>query len=42
VKRSDIWELILQLKEEGSYNNLLRGIPLEEIIEMLLELGYKD
>lgn len=27
---------------EGSYNNLLRGIPLEVIIEMLEEIGYKD
>ncbi len=26
---------------EGSYNNLLRGIPLETIIEMLKDLGYK-
>ncbi len=26
---------------EGSYNNLLRGIPLEVIIEMLSEAGYK-
>lgn len=26
---------------EGSYNNLTRGIPLEEIIEMLHEIGYE-
>ncbi|MCK4355106.1 septum formation protein Maf [Candidatus Parcubacteria bacterium] len=26
---------------EGSYNNLLRGIPLEIIVEMLFEVGYK-
>ena len=26
---------------EGSYNNLLRGIPLEELVELLSELGYK-
>jgi septum formation protein len=26
---------------QGSYNNLLRGIPLEIIIEMLIEIGYK-
>lgn len=26
---------------EGSYNNLTRGIPLEEIVEMLFEIGYK-
>ncbi|MGB2762311.1 MAG: Maf family protein [Minisyncoccales bacterium] len=26
---------------EGSYNNLLRGIPLETIVEMLPEVGYK-
>lgn len=26
---------------EGSYNNLLRGIPLEEIVEMLKEIGIK-
>jgi len=25
----------------GSYNNYLRGIPLETIVEMLLEIGYK-
>lgn len=25
----------------GSYNNFLRGIPLETIIEMLVEIGYK-
>jgi len=28
-------------KIEGSYNNLLRGIPLEVIPEMLSEVGYK-
>ena len=28
-------------KIEGSYNNLLRGIPLEELVELLLEAGYK-
>lgn len=28
-------------KIEGSYNNFLRGIPLETIIEMLSEIGYK-
>lgn len=28
-------------KIEGSYNNLLRGIPLEVIIEMLSVVGYK-
>lgn len=27
---------------EGSYNNLLRGIPLEIIIEMLSEVEYKE
>jgi MAF protein len=27
---------------EGSYNNLTRGIPLEEIVEMLCEIGYKE
>lgn len=26
---------------EGSYNNFTRGIPLEEIVEMLYEMGYK-
>lgn len=26
---------------EGSYNNVLRGIPLETIVEMLKELGYE-
>jgi septum formation protein len=26
---------------EGSYNNLTRGIPLEKIVEMLHEIGYK-
>jgi septum formation protein len=26
---------------EGSYNNFLRGIPLEVVIEMLYSLGYK-
>ncbi|MBZ9572114.1 septum formation protein Maf [Patescibacteria group bacterium] len=26
---------------EGSYNNLLRGIPLEIIVEMLPDVGYK-
>lgn len=26
---------------EGSYNNFLRGIPLETIVEMLIESGYK-
>lgn len=25
---------------EGSYNNLIRGIPLETIVEMLSEVGY--
>jgi septum formation protein len=25
---------------EGSYNNLMRGIPLEEIVEMLHEIGF--
>ncbi len=25
---------------EGSYNNLIRGIPLEEIVEMLHEIGF--
>lgn len=28
-------------KIEGSYNNLLRGIPLETIISMLFKVGYK-
>ena len=28
-------------KIEGSYNNLTRGIPLEAVIEMLSEIGYK-
>jgi len=28
-------------KLAGSYNNVLRGIPLEVIPEMLLEVGYK-
>ena len=27
---------------EGSYNNPLRGIPLEVIVDMLQEIGYKD
>ena len=27
---------------EGSYYNLLGGIPLEAIIEMLKEIGYKE
>ncbi len=26
---------------KGSYNNLLRGIPLEVVVEMLKDLGYK-
>ncbi len=26
---------------EGSYNNILRGIPLEVIVEMLVVIGYK-
>jgi len=26
---------------EGSYNNLLRGIPLEVIVEMLSSAGIK-
>jgi len=26
---------------DGSYNNLLKGIPLEAIIQMLIEIGYK-
>lgn len=26
---------------EGSYNNMTRGIPLEAIVEMLDEIGYK-
>jgi len=26
---------------EGSYNNILRGIPLEVIVEMLHDIGYK-
>ena len=25
----------------GSYNNFTRGIPLESIVEMLIEIGYK-
>lgn len=25
----------------GSYNNLTRGIPLEDVIEMLFKIGYK-
>ncbi|MBU4369810.1 septum formation protein Maf [Patescibacteria group bacterium] len=29
-------------KIEGSYYNLLGGIPLETIIEMLKEIGYKE
>ena len=29
-------------KIEGSYNNLTRGIPLEVIPELLLEIGYKN
>lgn len=28
-------------KIEGSYNNILRGIPLEVIVEMLYVFGYK-
>jgi len=28
-------------KIQGSYNNYLRGIPLEAIIEMLKKIGYK-
>jgi septum formation protein len=28
-------------KIEGSYNNALRGIPLEVVIKMLYQLGYK-
>lgn len=28
-------------KIEGSYNNLLRGIPIEKIVEMLKEAGIK-
>ncbi|MFH0792192.1 MAG: Maf family nucleotide pyrophosphatase [bacterium] len=28
-------------KIEGSYNNVLRGIPLEVIVEMLYNMGYK-
>ncbi|MEA3514845.1 MAG: Maf family protein [Nanoarchaeota archaeon] len=28
-------------KIEGSYNNLTRGIPLETIVEMLPDVGYK-
>lgn len=28
-------------KIEGSYNNLLRGIPIEKIVEMLKEVGIK-
>jgi len=28
-------------KIEGSYNNLTRGIPLEMIVEMLFDIGYK-
>lgn len=28
-------------KINGSYNNLLRGIPLETIVEMLPDVGYK-
>lgn len=28
-------------KIEGSYNNITRGIPLETIVEMLKEIGYK-
>lgn len=28
-------------KIDGSYNNLTRGIPLETIVEMLPEVGYK-
>ena len=27
---------------EGSYNNLTRGVPLEEIVEMLRKIGYKE
>ena len=27
---------------EGSYNNYLRGIPLEAIMEMLPKIGYKE
>ena len=30
------------LRIEGSYYNLLGGIPLETIIEMLPEIGYKE
>lgn len=26
----------------GSYNNLIRGIPLERVVEMLKEIGYKE
>lgn len=29
-------------KIEGSYNNFLRGIPLEAIVELLQEAGYYD
>lgn len=28
-------------KIDGSYNNLTRGIPLETIAEMLMDMGYK-
>jgi septum formation protein len=28
-------------KIDGSYNNLTRGIPLEAIVEMLFDIGYK-
>ncbi len=28
-------------KIDGSYNNLTRGIPLETIVEMLSDIGYK-
>jgi len=27
---------------KGSYNNLLSGLPVERIVEMLKEIGYKD
>lgn len=29
------------IKIDGSYNNLIRGIPLETIVEMLFDIGYR-
>ena len=32
----------IPFETEGSYYNLLGGIPLETIVEMLREIGYKE